>query len=107
MKIRLLNGGCGERFNCKNAGKECCKPSPKLFRNYVDCDYFKTKQGGEKRMSKKEYTIKTTVSEVSRNKIRLEFGRTQGGLWITGTGLAARKLKLNVGDKILVTLKKG
>ncbi len=67
-------------------------------------DYQK-KQGGEKKVTKKEYNIKTTVAEVSKSEIMLEFGRTQGSLWISGTGLAARKLKLKKGDKVSVTIK--
>ncbi len=69
--------------------------------------YHDRQQGGENKVAKKEYTIKTTVAEVTRSRIRLEFGRTQGSLWITGTGLAARKLKPKIGDIMYVTLKKG
>ncbi len=67
----------------------------------------KQNKGGVKKVVKKEYSIKTTVAEVNRSRIRLEFGRTQGSLWITGTGLAARKLKPKIGERVLVTLKLG
>ena len=55
----------------------------------------------------KEVKIKAKVEHISisKSKIIFEFGRTQGSLWISGTGVAARKLKLKTGDKIEVTIK--
>ncbi len=53
----------------------------------------------------KEVKIEATVAEVKRSKIIFEFGRTQGNLWISGSGVTARKLKLKPGDKVLVSVK--
>ena len=64
---------------------------------------FKTKGGAT--MPGKEVTINATVESVSRSKINFEFGRTQGSMWISGSGLAARKLKLSKGDKVQIVVK--
>ncbi len=53
----------------------------------------------------KEIKIKATVSSVNRSKITFEFGRTQGSMWISGSGTAARKLRPKVGDPVTVTVK--
>ena len=50
--------------------------------------------------------IKARVQTVSRSQVNFEFGRTQGGMWISGSGTMQRKLKLKKGDKVLITVEK-
>ena len=66
---------------------------------------YNKKRGGEKTMAK-EAVLKARVADVVRRKITFEFGATQVNMDMTGTGIAARKLKLKKGDKVSVTIKK-
>lgn len=40
------------------------------------------------------------------NEIEFEFGRAQANMEISSNGLAARKLKLETGDKVEITIRK-
>lgn len=93
-------------------GKKSKKSNPPTGIIYVECPknmkkplYYHHQQGGEKTMAK-ETVLKARVAEVVRRKITFEFGATQANLDISGTGLAARKLKLKKGDQVSVTIKK-
>ena len=50
--------------------------------------------------------LKAITSEVSKNDVEFEFGRTQADMWISGSGKAQKTLKLKEGDKVEITIKK-
>ena len=66
--------------------------------------YLKLK-GGERNMTNREVTFKARVAEINRSRIIFEFGRSQVNMDISGSGSAARKLKLKKGTKVSVSLK--
>jgi len=55
---------------------------------------------------KNEMKLKAITSEVSKNDVEFEFGRTQADMWISGSGKAQKTLKLKEGDKVEITIKK-
>lgn len=88
---------------CEDCDKEIINYSINHGRyRHNECCIIKIRGG---KNMKREYKIKTTVAEVRWSRIRFEFGKVQGSLWISGKGLAARKLKVKVGDRVLLTLK--
>lgn len=54
----------------------------------------------------KKFELKAKVGYIDESQIDFEFGRTQASMDISGSGSAARKLKLKEGDKVTVTITK-
>jgi translation initiation factor IF-1 len=50
--------------------------------------------------------IKAKTNMITDDTVYLEFGPTQAEFSFSSTGVAARKLRLKEGDKVLVTIEK-
>lgn len=54
----------------------------------------------------KKAVIKAVVDYVSKWNVKLEFGRVQGSMELSGVGTIQRKLGLRTGDKVKIVLEK-